>query len=43
MMLYLQIAIPYPGSTRAKVPLRNMTPKEIVLKAKTLCSQDGCS
>ena len=34
---YLQIVIPYyiPGSTRAKVALRNMTPKEIVLKAKT--------
>ena len=25
----------YPGSTRAKVALRNMTPKEITLKAKT--------
>ena len=25
----------YPGSVRAKVALRNMTPKEIVLKAKT--------
>ena len=28
-------SILYPGSTRAKVSLRNMTPKEIVLKAKT--------
>ena len=28
-------SILYPGSTRAKVPLTNMTPKEIVLKAKT--------
>ena len=28
-------SILYPGSTRAKVALRNMTPKEIVLKAKT--------
>ena len=28
-------SIPYPGSIRAKVALRNMTPKEIVLKAKT--------
>ena len=28
-------SILYPGSVRAKVALRNMTPKEIVLKAKT--------
>ena len=28
-------SILYPGSIRAKVALRNMTPKEIVLKAKT--------
>ena len=28
-------SILYPGSTRAKIALRNMTPKEIVLKAKT--------
>ena len=28
-------SILYPGSTRAKVALRNMTPKKIVLKAKT--------
>ena len=28
-------SILYPGSTRAKVALRNMTPKEITLKAKT--------
>ena len=28
-------SILYPGCTRAKVALRNMTPKEIVLKAKT--------
>ena len=28
-------SILYPGSTRAKVALRNMTPKEVVLKAKT--------
>ena len=35
-------SILYPGSVRAKVALRNMTPKEIVLKAKNLCSQDGC-
>ena len=28
-------SILYPGFTRAKVALRNMTPKEIVLKAKT--------
>ena len=28
-------SILYPGSVRAKVALRNMTPKEVVLKAKT--------
>ena len=28
-------SILYPGSIRAKVALRNMTPKELVLKAKT--------
>ena len=28
-------SILYPGFTRAKVALRNMTPKEIVLEAKT--------
>ena len=28
-------SILYPGSTRAKMALRNMTPREIVLKAKT--------
>ena len=28
-------SILYPGSVRAKVALRNITPKEIVLKAKT--------
>ena len=28
-------SILYPGSVRAKVALRNMTPKEVILKAKT--------
>ena len=28
-------SILYPGSSRAKVALRNMTPREITLKAKT--------
>ena len=32
-------SILYPGSTRAKEALRNMTPKEIVLKAKTFMAK----
>ena len=37
MMLYQQnsYSILYPGSVRAKVALRNMTPKKVILKAKT--------
>ena len=36
-------SILYPGSTRAKVALRNMTSKEIVFKGQDLCGQDGHS
>ena len=33
----------YPGFTRAKVALRNMTPKEIVFRGQDLSGQDGHS